>query len=47
MDTDSDLASLCAVVDIVTGKHGPAVWASGGVTDAVFATQLQAKRIQY
>lgn len=45
MDRPADLAALCAVVDVSTGRHGPAVWGSGGVTDAVFATGLQARRI--
>ena len=45
MDRPSDLAALCAVVDVSTGRHGPAVWNTGGVTDAVFATGIQARRM--
>ncbi|CDJ37922.1 hypothetical protein, conserved [Eimeria tenella] len=44
MDRPKDLAALCAVVDVSTGRHGPAVWETGGYTDSVFATGLQAER---
>ena len=46
MDRQTDLAALCAVVDVATGRHGPAVWSTGGLTDAVFTTGFQAQRLK-
>ncbi|KAL8274575.1 hypothetical protein Esti_001478 [Eimeria stiedai] len=45
LDKPQDLAALCAVVDVYTARHGPAVWGTGGITHAVFASHLQARRL--
>ncbi|XP_026193950.1 uncharacterized protein LOC34619501 [Cyclospora cayetanensis] len=45
MDRPSDLAAVCAVVDVATGRHGPAVWNPDGASNAVFATGFQARKV--